>query len=319
MPHPGRSGVDAGAPMLPLAILETVHPIPPEVPVGAGIALKVKASCAAGSNPRGGFVNVVTPEGIVATVGLAAYRDDSCETAEFTVKAPDQVGEVNWTLLFPRQEIDGVTYAETAHPISFRTRPHRTSLAIWAVPSPVQVAERFSITVGAKSSGACNLAGGRVAILDENDAEIGHAMLGDMPWPDTSALYWARIELAAPPREGTFSWRAAFAARELALPHSGASAGFSFAAAKRPEHRLTLKVVDSETAAPLDEVEVALGPYRAVTDDAGLAKLDMPAGHYGVAAWKSGFEAPPITIEITQDTQVEVTLKRLPEEIKAWG
>jgi hypothetical protein len=72
-------------------------------------------------------------------------------------------------------------------------------------------------------------------------------------------------------------------------------------------------------AAPIQDVQVALGPYRAATDKAGRAHIETPAGTYDLAVWKSGFEAAPKTIEVTADLSVRVELTRLPEEVKAWG
>jgi hypothetical protein len=298
--------------------LAIAKPVPAEVPVGADVMLQVTVACAAGSDLRGGRVNILAQEQVVASRELIEYRDGCNETDEFAVPAPDRLGEFTWTLLFPRQQIAGVAYQESSLPVSFRTKPLRTSLAVWEVPSPVQIGDRFPIKVGAKSSGACALGGAKIDILDETGAKIGHGTLGDAPLAGTSALYWSEIGLAAPPRTGMFSWTATIAAEELKVPHAGASTTFSFVAVKPPEHRLTVKVIECASAAPLEDVQVGLGPYRAATDAAGLAQIETPAGNYRLAVWKSGFEAPPLSIEIAADTRVQVELKRLPEEVKVW-
>jgi hypothetical protein len=301
-----------------LVNLETVPPVPPEVPVGTGLAFQARVSSAAGSDLRGGSVNVVTADKVVSRV-LEEYRDGLNVTGDFTLTPPEQLGEVTWILQFPGQEIDGIAYEETSLPVSFKTVPHRTSLAAWDIPSPVLIGDRFTMKVGAKSSGACNLKGAKVEIRDETGATIGHGTIGDTPWPETSALFWCEVALAAPPNEGLFSWSAAFAAGDLTLPHVDSSTTFSFIAVKRPEHRLTVKIIDGDSAAAMADVDVALGPYRAASDGAGLAHIDTPAGHYNLAVWKPGFEAAPLTIEITADTVVQIALKRLPEDVKLWG
>jgi len=299
--------------------IEIVEPVPPEVPVGAGVTLKVKVAGAAGSDLRGGRVNVVADEERVLSEVLGKCRDGFAATDPFTVTAPHRVGAFTWTIVFPAQEIGGVAYRESAVAVASRTRPHQTSLAVWAVPSPVRIGERFAVTVGAKSSGACAVGGATVEIRDETGAVTGKGILGDTPWPETRALYWTEIALAAPSRHGLFCWTASFAAAELELPHEGSSAEFSFAAVKRPEHKLTVTVVERDVAAPVADVQVALGPYRAATDAAGLAHIDAPAGTFELAVWKSGFEAAPMAVEIIADTSVQVKLTRLPEEVKAWG
>jgi hypothetical protein len=82
---------------------------------------------------------------------------------------------------------------------------------------------------------------------------------------------------------------------------------------------LTIRVVERDVAAPVADVQVALGPYRAATDAAGRAQIEAPAGSFELAVWKTGFEAAPVAVEITADAEVQVEMTRLPEEVKAWG
>jgi len=285
--------------------------------VGADLVLQVRVSGAA-CDLSGGRIEILAGEEIMATAELIAFRDNVNETAAFTVTAPVRVEAFSWTIRFPQQEIGGIAYGEAVLPISSQTRPHRTSLAVWAVPSPVQIASRFAITVGARSSGACALAGARIDIRDDAGAVIGEGALGDTPWPGSDALYWTEIVLAGPPREGLQYWSVAFAAADLELPHLGSSAEFSFTAVKPPEHRVAITVTESDVAAPVEKTEVALGPYRAATDKAGMAHIEAPAGTYELAVWKSGFKAASRTVEIAADVGVQFELVRLPKELTAW-
>ena len=298
--------------------LELAQPVPPEVPVGAGVVLQVRVLGVA-RDLCGGRIEVIAAEEVVATAELIEFRDDLNETAAFAVKAPDRVGAFTWTVRFPPQNIDGVGYGESALLVSSQTRPHRTSLAVWAVPMPVRMADRFAITVGAKSSGTCALRGAKVEIHDEIGAAVGDGVLGDTPWPGTDALYWTEIELAAPPRDGMLCWSATFAASELELPHLDASAEFSFTAVKPPQHSVKIKIIARDTATPLAEAQVALGPFRAGTDKAGLACIEVPSGTYDLAVWKAGFEATSKGVEIAADLSVQFELIRLPEELTVWS
>jgi hypothetical protein len=311
-----QRNTDAGA-QIQHVILEIAPPVPPEVPVGTSVSFKVRVSCAEGSDLRGGHIDIMASEQVVATPALIEHRDGFNETAGIAIRSPDHVGAYGLTVVFPRQEIGEAVYEESTLPIVFRTRPHTTSLAVWAVPSPVPIGGKFSVTVGAKSSGGCELKGARVEISDETGATVGHGTLGATPWPGTSGLYWAHIGLAAPRREGTFSWRVAFPVQELKLPHDASSATFGFATVRPPEHRLTVKVTESEGAA-LADVQVTLGPYRASTDAAGLASLEIPAGQFGLAVWKSGFEGAPKTVEIAGDLALQVEMTRVPQEPEIW-
>jgi len=289
-----------------------------EVPAGSALRLQAKASCVDGRDLRGGRIEVRAADAIVASSPLAEFRDGGNLTAELAATAPAALGEFAWTLVFPRQEIAGIAYPESALPFSFRTVPHRTSLAVWDIPSPVAIGERLRIKVGARSSGACALAGAKVEILDARGARLGGGTLSDAPLPQTSALYFAEVELDAPAQDGMVTLTAAFAAEETKLPHTGASTTFTLVAVKPPAHRLTVAVVEAETRAPVADVQIGCGPYRAATDAGGLAHLATAAGRYELAVWKPDFTADPVSIEISADTRVEVALTRLPPERTAW-
>jgi hypothetical protein len=311
--------MSAGPPALAPAVLslELAEPVPLQVPVGADVVLQVRVSGAV-SDLSGGRIEVVAGDEIVATAVLIAFRDNFNETAAFAVRAPVRVEAFSWTIGFPPQEIGGIAYEGSALRIASQTTPHRTSLAVWSVPSPVRVADRFAVTVGAKSSGACALSGARIEIHDETGADLGQGILGDTPWPGTDALYWTEIALAGPSREGQLCWSVAFAATDLELPHLGSSAQFSFTAVKPPEHRVAVAVTESEAASPVEASEIALGPYRAATDKTGMAHIEVPGGTYDLAAWKSGFEPASRTVEVAADISVQLELIRRPKELTAW-
>lgn len=306
---------DHRATLQALLALELAEPFPPEVPVGSQLLLRVRVLGAA-CDLRGGRIEIIAGEDVIASAGLTPSGNDFSATA--ALKAPDTVEAFTWHVRFPPQEIDGVAYGESVLPVSSQTRPHRTSLAVWAVPSPVPMGDRFAIMVGAKSSGACALDGAKVEIRDDTGAVAGQGTLGDTLWPGTDALYWTEITLDGPRREGRLCWSAAFAATDLALPHVDASAEFCFTAVRPPEHRVAVTVTESGVATPVEETQVALGPWRAATDKTGTAHFEVPAGAYDLAVWKAGFEAASRTVEIAADASVAFELIRLPEELTAW-
>jgi hypothetical protein len=308
---------DLPAEARPVLRLELAEPVPPEVPVGADVLLQVRVSGAA-RDLTGGRIEVVAGAEIVAAAMLIAFRDNFNETAAFAVRAPVGVETFSWTIRFPPQEIGGVAYEGSALPVASQTRPHCSSLAVWSVPSPARVGDRFAVMVGAKSSGACVLSGARIEIRDEAGGPLGQGILGDTPWPGTDALYWTEIALAGPSREGQQCWSVAFAATDLELPHLGASADFSFTAVKPPEHRVAVAVTESEVATPVEASEIALGPYRAATDKTGVAYIEVPGGIYDLAAWKSGFEPASRIVEIAADVSVQLELIRRPKELTVW-
>ena len=62
------------------------------------------------------------------------------------------------------------------------------------------------------------------------------------------------------------------------------------------------------------DAQLRLGPYRAATDDAGFAEVDLPGGVYDLSVWKVGYEAPARTVDLNGDASVEVEVVALPEE-----
>ena len=266
---------------------------------------------------RGGRVEVVASEYLVATPALAEHGDGFTETAAIAVRAPATLGTYGLVIVFPRQQIGGDVFEECELPIAFETVPHKTSVAVWGVASPVEAGGRLAVTVGVKSAGGCELRGAAVEIADEAGAVVGRGRLGDAPWPGTG-LYWAEIAPRRACAHRHAPWRAAFPAQEPRLAHDASSAAFGFAVVPPPEHRLTVRVTEAEGAAPLAGVELALGPYRAATDAMGTARLDVPAGRFSLAVWKSGFEGAPTDVEVAGDLSLQVEMKRVPQEPAIW-
>ena len=293
--------------------LELSQSMPPEVAVGSEIAVKVKVWCPSGCDLRGGSVTVKAAEETVATAELTECDDGRSETSGLTIKVPGQLGEYAWSILVPRRKAHGVVHKRSSLPISFRTMPHATSLAVWANPSPVVMGNPFTIKVGAKSSGACELQGAQVEIQDETGARIGVGTLGDTPWMETGGLYWTEVDLAAPMKEGVVSWSARFAPGALKIPHDGSSAEFSFAAVRPLEHSVTVRVIEKDTGAPIANAQVRLGAHRASTDESGRATLKTSSGTYDVIAWKAGYHSPSMTVAVTGDVGVQIEAAVIPK------
>ena len=309
----GTAGVSEGR-----ATTIALKEVPPaEMPVGAPVVLQVRICCPSGGGDGSGQVNVVSGERIIATrdVLVRGEGEDFSEAEAFTLKAPEQIGEHAWDVVFPRQEIDGVVYEQSTLPVSFKTRPQATSLAVWDVPSPVVTGERFTIKVGAKSTADSQLRGARVDIADEAGAVIGGGTLGNEPWPGTTALFWTEIALTAPVSDRIWSWSVRFAADGLALPHDGAAGTFSFSTTLPPEHVVEVIALVTDTHAPVPEAVVRLGRHRGVTDESGVARVAVPTGTYELVVWQARYEAAPRTVDVTGDVTIRIEGKKLAEKI----
>jgi hypothetical protein len=185
-------------------------------------------------------------------------------------------------------------------------KPHETSLAIWDVPSPLVMGRSSKMKVGVRCSSGCSLTGQRVQIHDAAQQQIGEGELGSAPWPGTTGLYWTEVDVVAPSIEGTHTWTARFATSNLDVPHLTASSTFTFMTVKPPEHRVTVEVVQQGTKNPIDISEVRLGVYRTVTDDAGIAHLELPRGTYELNVWKLGFDLATQTVQVNEDLTIKL-------------
>jgi hypothetical protein len=288
---------------------------PAEVDAGADIVLKVKASCPAGCDLRGRVIDVVTPDGaVVAGSALADFADNANETTEFAFRAPGEVGEYSWTLVFAPYETEGLVHTEASLPIVVRTMAHDTSLAVWGVPSPIVIDQPFRAHVGATCSSGCDLEGKEIQICDETGASIARGKFGATPWNGTRALYWTEVDLVAPAKEGATSRSVSFAPTEMRLPHGAASARFGFETVRAPQYSVAVKVVEKDSGAPIEDAQVRLGVYFACSDQTGLARVALPQGTYDLDVLKTGYEAPSRVLDVNGDLTLEVEAAVIPPE-----
>jgi hypothetical protein len=290
------------------------EPAPAEITAGSEVEVKVAVTCSAGCDLCGLPLTVHGPGDDESECTLATSESGKNESAEITLTAPQKVGPQTWRIAFEPHEADGVRHDGCSLVLTINTIPHGTSLAVWDIPSPVLKGQPFTIKVGAKSAANSDLKGLDIAVHDADGAVAARGRLRDTPLPGTAALYWDEVELTAPADEGLSKWSVRFAADGLALPHDGTAAEFSAMVSRPPEHRLTVKVIEQKSKAPIADVQVRLGPFRGMTDPAGIAEVMMPKGTYDLHVWKSAYEAPAHSIEIKDDLSVEVEALFVPEE-----
>jgi hypothetical protein len=307
---------DTRTPSLRMTLSE---PAPSEVAVGARLVVRVQVACAAGCDRSGMLLQVTAPDGAVTAHAINRHDGAVSESSDIALEIPAQVGEHVWGVRLPAHDAGDMRHDDNTLAVVIRAKPLTTSLAVWAVPSPATAGECFAIKVGAKSSADCDLAGRRIEVRDAAGAVVATGCLGDTPWPGTSALFWTDVPLRAPAEPGLETYSAQFDAAELdlphlELPHLGACSVFTVAVVEPPAHVLTVKVIAKETAAPIEDAQIRLGPHRAATDAAGLAEVRMPKGRYELFVWKAGYEAPAVPLDIDADAFIQVEALALPEE-----
>lgn len=291
------------------------RPTAAEVDAGTEIVLTVKVSCPHGCDLRDRMIDIIAPDGVVVgSSRLAEFADNVNETREFSFRAPDEVGEYSWNVVFEKHHDEDDVHQEGVLPITVRTLAHDTSLAVWGVPSPIVIDHPLRIQVGATCSAGCNLSGKEIHIFDETGVSVGHAKLGATPWEGTRALYWTDVDLVAPAKEGSTSRSITFVPTELQLPHGNASARFGFETVKPPQHSVAVKVVQKDAGTPIEDAQIRLGVYFAYSDSNGVAKVAMPGGTYSLDVLKTGYEAPSRVLDVSDDVMVEVEVAVVPPE-----
>lgn len=158
--------------------------------------------------------------------------------------------------------------------------PHSTHIVVWDAPSTIECGKKFSIKFGVKCSCECRPDDWVLEVRDHDGNKLANATLGDEVWPDTAALYYTEVELTAPDSEGLHAWEAKFPATELAIPHSECVASFNVRVVATPDCVLTVEAIDRETQTPVEGARVVIHPYRAFTDEHGLAQVRIPKGEY---------------------------------------
>jgi hypothetical protein len=298
-----------------------VKPSPPEVDGGADMALKVGVSCSSACDLWGKIVKIITQDAAVAKeMVLVSFDGTANETDEFVMKTPFEPGEYTWTAVFPAQEKEGVLHGESSAPFSFIVKPHATSLEVLDAPDLVAFGDEFKTKVGVKCSAECSLTGKEIEIYDHDGVKVATGTLGDVPWPATTALYFAEVELKAPSLEGRYRWTVKFPKPDLELPHEGASCTFVFTAAGQPEHVVTVEVIDKDTKTPVKNAHVVFLPrayrgyaYRSRTDEDGVARVSVPKGDYQANVRGDGKEAFLGIVKIASDVTLKAELS-VPEE-----
>jgi hypothetical protein len=190
---------------------------------------------------------------------------------------------------------------------------HETSLAVWDIPAPIILGQSVRLKVGVRCAGGCPLIDHEIELLDTAENKVAVTKLGSTPWPGTAGLYWAEVRVLAPLQEGTHLWTARFSRSAVEKAHSPSSLPFSLTTVKPPEHRVTIEVVQQNTNTIIDNSEVRLGAFRALTNADGVAILEVPKGTYELNAWKVGYEFATRNLEVSGDVSIKVELPVEPE------
>jgi hypothetical protein len=186
--------------------------------------------------------------------------------------------------------------------------PHTTSVVVWDVPSAIVVGERFRIKVGIKCSNECHLTNTDVGIYDDEGRQVATGTLADERWPGTTGLYVAEVELDAPAGEGLYTW-------SVRGQHAEGSSSFGVRVVSPPDCLVRVEAVDHITRAPLSGARVVMHPYKAVSDEHGVAEVRVAKGAYTLFVSQTGYLTfgLPVDVQADMTARTELSLEPVPE------
>jgi hypothetical protein len=289
---------------------------PDVVDAGAEMTLQGKVSCSPACDLRGHTLLVKDQAGADAgSVELTVFDGKTNETSELVVKAPVEPGGYTWLAVCPAVVKAGVSYIEASTPISFTVKPHTTNVVAWDMPSVLVVGERFRIKVGIKCSNECHLTNRDFGIYDHEETQVATGTLPGDLWPGTTGLYVAEVELEAPAAEGLYTWSVKGPGSDVGIPHAESSTSFGVRVVSHPEYLVTVETVDKDSQTPVRGARVVMHPYKAVTDERGVAQVRVAKGAYKLFVSQTSYLTFGLPVEVTADmtARAELYLEPVPE------
>jgi hypothetical protein len=209
---------------------------------------------------------------------------------------------------------EGIAYPEASAPVSFTVKPHTTNVVVWGIPSAIVSGEKFKTKIGIKCSGECDLKNRNFGIYNHEDAEVATVTLSGNRWPGTG-LYSAEVELEAPAAEDLYTWSVRLPGSVVGIPHDEGSVRFGIRVVGQPDCLVTVETIDRETQMPLSGARVVMHPYRAITDDRGVAEVRVAKGEYKLFVSQTGYLTFALPVEVTANmtARAELELEPVPE------
>ena len=180
-------------------------------------------------------------------------------------------------------------------------KPHVIEINIWDVPSATVAGERFTVALGVRCSAGCDLGGRELRIVDQEGAQAGTVQLGHDIWPGSEALYFSKLEARAPLAEGNHQWVAKIAGWDAELPHTAGSFPLTIRVVSTPDCEVTVRAIDREKQTPIKGACVVMHPYRALTDDNGVARVRVAKGPYDILVSGSRYMPVCASVEVSAD------------------
>lgn len=298
----------------------TLEVSPDEVDAAAELKLSARVLCTPSLDLRGHTLLIKDDAAaIVGTARIFEFDGEINSTGLVVLNAPARVGSHSWSLECPGRTTEITSFKEVARPFTVVVKPHSTRIVSWDVPSAVVAGERFRFKVGLRCSSACRLEGRQFQVLDGSGALMATGTVGCHPWMGSTALYYAEVEVEAPRVAGHYLWELKAPASAIGtrksdteIPHEERSELFIVRSVPSPESLVRVQVTDRERQAPLKGANVVMYPYRAVTDDRGVAKIWVANGRYRLQISRSNYVASSQSVDVAGDVSAMAELDRQP-------
>jgi hypothetical protein len=286
----------------------TVEVSPDEVDAGADVTLTVRIACSRQDDLKQPSVSIRNGEdaelaraGFNELEGEDESEGEEYESDNIVLTAPRSAGEHVYRAVVVAAGKDGALQDKTSTEFRFPVKAHAAQLNVWDVPSAIEAGQRFSFMVGVRCSAGCNLGGRALSIVNHEGSPVGTAHLGHAIWPGTDALYVVEVEAQAPPAAGSYQWEVTTAPSSSELPHTAGSLAFGLKVVSPPDCEIAVEAIDKEKQTPIKGARVVMHPYRATTQEDGIAKLKVTRGQYDVLVSASKYVPVSMVLEVTAD------------------
>jgi hypothetical protein len=281
----------------------TVEVSPDEADAGTDITLKVEVTYSGKGSLRGPRISIRDGDGteLAQAELVEAEDDDAYVSQDIVVPAPRGAGAYVYRALVLVPDKDGTLQELASSEVPIVVKAHEAALNVWDTPSAVVAGSRFKFMVGVRCSAGCCLAAHGLAIFDQQGTQVGTAELGSEIWPETDALYVAEVEAEAPSSTGAHQWEVRTAAWDCELPHEAGAAAVLLRVVAPPDYEVTIEAVDREKQTPIKDARVVMHPYRAVTDENGIARVKVTKGHYDVFVSAAKYVSIATSADVTSD------------------
>ena len=153
--------------------------------------------------------------------------------------------------------------------------------------------------VGVKRGDGDEGADGDFGIYDHEGAAVATGTVSGDIWPGTTALYFSEVEVSAPDAEGLYTW---------SVTHADECASFGIRVVNRPDYLVRVETVDRADQSPLAGARIVMHPYRAVTDERGIAGVRVAKGTYTLFVSQTRYITVGVPIEVDADVTARAEL-----------